>query len=181
MTSDERPETRTRRSRLLDEIRQNRPFRSAGQEAFLALLRTADLAKHRFSALFEGEGVTFQQYNVLRILRGGGPQGLPTLDIAGRMVERTPGVTRIVDRLETKGWVQRDRGSEDRRRVWCRITESGLELLTRLDGPVDKADAAAFEGLEPAELDELVRILDLVRERMDARAGPPAATPPRSS
>jgi DNA-binding MarR family transcriptional regulator len=181
MRSDERPKTRARRSRLLDEIRQNRPFRSPGQEAFLALLRPADLAKHRFSTLFEAEGVTFQQYNVLRILRGAGPQGLPTLEIAGRMVERTPGVTRIVDRLETKGWVQRDRASEDRRRVWCRITESGIELLARLDGPVDAADAAAFEGLEPAGLEELIRILDLLRARMDARAGTPGPTHPSTS
>jgi DNA-binding MarR family transcriptional regulator len=172
-------DTTARRSRLLDELRQNLPFRSTAQEAFLALLRTADLAKHRFSALFEPEGVTFQQYNVLRILRGAGQTGLPTLEIAERMIERTPGVTRIVDRLEAKGWVQRDRSSEDRRRVWCRITDQGLGLLARLDGPVDAADVAAFEGLETRELQELIRILDSLRERMNALPEGPSRVPTR--
>ena len=71
-------------SRLQEELRQNRPFRSRAQEAFLSLLRTADLAKNRFSDLFSSEDVTFQQYNVLRILRGAGPAGLPTLEIGSR-------------------------------------------------------------------------------------------------
>lgn len=151
---------------LRDELRQTRPFRSKGQEAFLALLRTTDLAKHRFTDLFEAEGVTFQQYNVLRILRGAGEQGLPTLEVGERMIERTPGVTRIVDRLEKKGWVSRDRGVKDRRRVWCRITTEGLSLLDRLDDPVDATDEAIFSSLDTDELDELVRLLNTLRTRM---------------
>lgn len=151
---------------LKEELRQNRPFRSKRQEAFLALLRTADRAKKRFTDLFEREGVTFQQYNVLRILRGAGADGLPTLEIGERMVERTPGVTRIVDRLEGKGWASRDRGVEDRRRVWCRITEEGLALLARLDDPVDDTDEAIFSCLEPEELQRLIDLLDALRARM---------------
>ncbi len=153
-------------SRLQDELRQTRPFRSKGQEAFLALLRTADLAKNRFSDLFETEEITFQQYNVLRILRGAGERGLPTLEIGERMIERTPGVTRIVDRLERKGWVTRDRGIEDRRRVWCRITDAGLELLARLDDPVDATDDLIFSELGDDDLDALIELLDRVRTRM---------------
>lgn len=155
-------------SRLQQELRQTRPFRSRSQEAFLSLLRTADVARNRFGDLFQGEGVTLQQYNVLRILRGAGDAGLPTLEIGSRMIERTPGVTRIVDRLVAKGWVTRERCAEDRRQVLCRITPSGLALLARLDAPVDAADRAAFVSLSAADLDELVRILDALRDGLSA-------------
>ena len=87
-------------SQLKREIRQNRPFRSRSQEASLGLFRTADLLRRRFHAVLEPKGITQQQYNVLRILRGAGDGGLPTLTIAERMVERTPGITRLLDRLE---------------------------------------------------------------------------------
>ncbi|MDP2957715.1 MAG: MarR family transcriptional regulator [Longimicrobiales bacterium] len=153
-------------SRLLEELRQTRPFRSRAQEAFLALLRTADLSKNRFSDLFGSEGVTFQQYNVLRILRGAGPAGLPTLEVGSRMIERTPGITRILDRLEAKGWVRRERSSEDRRRVWCRISPLGLALLERLDAPVDANDRAIFDAMAEADVEALLRILDQLRARL---------------
>jgi len=124
------------------------------------------MAKHRYVQLFGQEGVTFQQYNVLRILRGAGSDGLPTLDIGDRMIERTPGVTRIVDRLEAKGLAYRDRGIEDRRQVWCRITETGLELLARLEEPVHELDNLLFAGLSGEELDALVQLLENVRESL---------------
>ncbi len=151
----------------------HRDVRSKGHEALLAMLRTADVAKQLFSDIFEREGVTFQQYNVLRILLDSGPQGLPTLDIGERMIERTPGVTRIVDRLESKGWVSRTRGTEDRRKVWCRITEQGLLLLDRLGGPVARADDDLFRSLRPEEIDQLIDSLDTLRARItDPSAGP---------
>ena len=112
-----------------EEIQQSKPFRSRSQEAYLALLRTADDSKRYMTRVLEPAGVTIQQYNVLRILRGAGKEGLPTLVVADRMLERTPGVTRLIDRMERKGWVERSRCTEDRRRVWCKITGSGLELL----------------------------------------------------
>ncbi len=152
--------------RIAEELRRVEPLRSKGHEALLALLRTADVAKHRFTDLFDREGVTFQQYNVLRILRDSGPQGLPTLEIGERMIERTPGVTRIVDRLVAKGWVGRERCTEDRRKVWCRITDRGHDLLARLDDPVAEADDDIFRGLDAAELEQLVHFLDVLRARM---------------
>src|SRR5947199_10599404 len=84
-----------------------------------------------------------QQYNVLRILRGVGPRGLPTLTIAERMIERTPGITRMIDRLEAKGLVARETRPDDRRYVHCRITEEGLKLLRLIDGSVEEHNAAA--------------------------------------
>lgn len=152
--------------RIKEELRRSEPLRSRGHEAFLALLRTADVAKRRFTELFEREDLTFQQYNVLRILRDAGEQGLPTLEIGERMIERTPGVTRIIDRIESKGWVGRERCSQDRRKVWCRITPAGLDLLARLDTPVDQADDRIFQGVQPEQLEAMIRTLDVLRARM---------------
>jgi DNA-binding MarR family transcriptional regulator len=138
-------------------------FRSREQQATLGLLRTADAVKRSLAQVIEPHGITPQQYNVLRILRGAGPAGLPTLTIGERMVEQTPGVTRLVDRLEGKGLVARTPCPNDRRRVFCRITEKGLELLTELDEPVNRWDAQAVSALAPADLASLIGLLDRVR------------------
>lgn len=153
---------------VLEEIKQSRPFRSPSHEAYVTLLRTADDSKRFVAKVLEQEGVTLQQYNVLRILRGAGDEGLPTLSVAERMIERTPGVTRLIDRMERKGWVRRVRCTEDRRRVWCRITDEGLELLARLDGPVDQVDDALGGALDHAELDRFVEFLNRIRAQVRA-------------
>lgn len=145
------------------EIQQSKPFRTRSQEAYLALIRTADDAKRRIASTLEPAGITLQQYNVLRILRGARPNGLPTLGIGERMVERTPGVTRLIDRMEAKGWVTRVRCTEDRRRVWCRITNEGLDLLEPLDEPVNTIDDSLFDALAGDEIVELIGYLDRLR------------------
>ena len=155
---------------LQREIRQTRPFHSKGQEAFLSLLRTGDLVKHRFHELFAAAGVTFQQYNVLRILRGAGDEGLATLEIGDRMIERTPGITRLLDRLEGKGLVRRVRCPEDRRKVLCHISSSGRDLLASLDAPVMEADEAVFRGMNEADVDTLIQILDRLRAQIESDA-----------
>src|SRR5947207_13462800 len=114
-------------------------FRSREQEATLGLLRTADAMKRSLAQVIEPHGITPQQYNVLRILRGAGAEGLATLEIAERMIEQTPGITRLLDRLQRKKFVTRRRSSTDRRCVYCRITVDGLTLLGRLDLPVQDA------------------------------------------
>src|SRR5436305_2090219 len=104
-------------------IGQRRPFRNRRQEAIVALWVTADRVRRRFADIFAAHGeITMQQYNVLRILRGAGPDGLPTLTIVERMMERTPGITALLDRLEAKGLVGRDHGQEDRRQILRTIT-----------------------------------------------------------
>lgn len=138
-------------------------FRSRDQQATLGLLRTADAVKRSLAQVIAPHGVTPQQYNVLRILRGAGPDGLPTLTIGERMIEQTPGVTRLVDRLERKGLVARTPCPKDRRRVFCRITAKGLDLLKELDDPVNRWDSLAVSVLPPSELDLLVDLLDRVR------------------
>ncbi|HEX6903491.1 MAG TPA: MarR family transcriptional regulator [Thermoanaerobaculia bacterium] len=150
-------------SPILREIRQSKPFRTKGQEVLVALLRTADVVRRAVGRVLEPYDITPQQYNVLRILRGAGEQGLPTLEIADRMIEQAPGVTRLLDRLEAKGWVRRQRCPEDRRQVLCWLTPAGLELVTRLDEPVESADAEAVAELSPEDQDHLLRLLDAVR------------------
>src|SRR5213078_1089670 len=138
-------------------------FRSREQQATLGLLRTADAVKRSLAQVIEPHGITPQQYNVLRILRGAGPEGLPTLTIGERMIEQTPGVTRLVDRLERKGRVARTPCPTDRRRVFCQITPKGLDLLKELDDPINRWDAPAVSVLPPSELDSLINLLDRVR------------------
>jgi DNA-binding MarR family transcriptional regulator len=156
---------------IQEALKQSKPFHSLGQEAYLALLRTADDMRRRVSLVLEPAGVTLQQYNVLRILRGAGKDGLPTLAIGGRMIERTPGVTRLIDRMEEKGWVIRERCTEDRRRVWCRITEKGLKLIEPLDAPVNAVDDLLEEVLDQHELTALIGQLDRIREHLMRTAG----------
>ena len=83
------------------------------------------------------------------------------------MIERTPGVTRLIDRMERKGWVTRERCTEDRRRVWCRITDAGLDLLTSLDRPIDAVDDAMNRALEEEEILELIGYLDRLRAHLN--------------
>ncbi|HZS05760.1 MAG TPA: MarR family transcriptional regulator [Blastocatellia bacterium] len=141
-----------------------RPPAPQAQAAYVALLATADRVRAFFEGVCAPFEITGQQYNVLRILRGAGPEGLPTLTIAERMIERTPGITRMIDRLESKGLVAREVRPDDRRCVHCRITEKGLGILKQLDGPVEEANHAAFGALSKAELGQLTALLSKTRK-----------------
>lgn len=149
--------------RLAAELKQSRPFRSVRHEGAVGLLRTADVVRRAVSAVIEPHGITLQQYNVLRILRGAGPEGLPTLEIAGRMIEHSPGITRLLDRLERRKLVTRLRCPKDRRRVLCTITPDGLRLLSKLDAPVLEANERALGTLTDRQSATLVSLLDAVR------------------
>jgi MarR family transcriptional regulator, organic hydroperoxide resistance regulator len=152
---------------LLEEIRQTKPFDSPAQEAILALYRTSDVLRRQFAQLVEPHGISLQQYNVLRILRGAGKTGTPTLDIADRMIEMTPGVTRLLDKLEAKKLVRRERCPEDRRQVLCWITESGLRLLAQLDKPLQVAGVKSMAVLSESEQKALINTLEKVRQHLD--------------
>ena len=151
-------------SQLQRELHQRKPFASPSHEAVVGLLRTADILRQRMTAVVEPHGITPQQYNVLRILRGAEPEGLPTLEVAERMIERAPGITRLLDRLEQKDLVRRTRSDSDRRQVFCRITASGLELLRHLDQPVLALHALVTARLSSADQHRLIDILDTLRE-----------------
>lgn len=158
---------------IRDEIKQKRPFRSLADEAVVTLLRTADHVRVELSGVVERHDVTLQQYNVLRILRGAGEEGLPTLEIAARMIEASPGITRLLDRLEAKGLVRRKRCPVDRRQVLCYASERALSLLSSLDAPMAAAAELALGRLDARRTRDLVRLLDAVRlagSKRDSRA-----------
>ena len=111
----------------------------------------------------ESHGITLQQFNVLRILRGGGDEGVATLDVADRMVEQAPGITRLLDRLETKELVRRQRCPKDRRQHLCWITPRGREVLEQLDDPIHRAAELCVAGLSPVDQASLIRLLDCIR------------------
>ncbi len=135
-------------------------FRSPAHRATVSLFRTTDLLRRHLSQVVQEAGVTLQQFNVLRILRGAGEEGLPTLTVGERMVEQTPGITRLLDRLERRGWVSRGRCQEDRRRVLARITPEGRELLSRIDGPMARAEDAVLGALGADRVDLLSQLLE---------------------
>ena len=155
-------------SELQRELKQNRPFAEPAQEAAVSLMRTADLMRRSVAAVVEPHGLTPQQYNVLRILRGAGQNGLPTLEIAERMIEQTPGITRLIDRLELKQLVSRERSLTDRRQVFCRITRQGLAMLARLDEPIVEAEKEALGVLSERQLTQLLSLLDRARNGLHA-------------
>ncbi|HET7552550.1 MAG TPA: MarR family winged helix-turn-helix transcriptional regulator [Gemmatimonadaceae bacterium] len=132
-------------------------------EVTTEVLRTADELRRRVAAALAPQAITSQQYNVLRILRGAYPDPLPTLEVGARMIEKTPGITRLLDRLEELELVKRVRGVEDRRLVECRITEGGLSLLAELDEPINEVNRDAVRALTPSERRSLVRLLGIVR------------------
>lgn len=144
-----------------------RPARSAAHEAGIGLLRTADLLRRQLSAVVEPHGITLQQFNVLRILRGAGQNGLPTLEVADRMIEQTPGVTRLLDRMEAKGLVRRQRCPKDRRQHLCWITPGALRLLTRLDDTFSRAHDTALRGLNVKHRLTFIRQLEAIRAAHD--------------
>jgi len=134
------------------------------EKALCAIFRAAGRLKGAFNRLLEPAGLTEQQYNVLRILKEAGSCGLPTLAIAEKLIEDAPGITRLIDRLEAKSWVKRERPERDRRQVYCFITEEGLALLASLGPAVHNNEMDAFSGIPPAELKNLISTLDKVRK-----------------
>jgi DNA-binding MarR family transcriptional regulator len=145
------------------EIHQTKPFHSIRHEAVLGLLKTADLVRRVISGVVEPAGITMQQYNVLRILRGAGSAPLPTLGIRSRMIEQTPGITRLLDRLERRKWVTRNRHEGDRRQVLCSITPAGKKLLDKLDDAVDATFVELLGHVPDADVKAMVQTMDRVR------------------
>ena len=144
---------------------------STREEAFLSLLRTAAVVRRPVTRVLDDRGLSMAQYNALRILRGSGDAGLPTLSIRNRMIEDAAGITRLIDKLEEAEYVRRVRGTtRDRRQVYCRITPSGLDLLRELDPLVALAVEASLVMLAESELEGLIGVLDRIRAEKAPRA-----------
>jgi DNA-binding MarR family transcriptional regulator len=151
------------RKRLRDEIKQQKPFESLEQEALLNVLHTADILMQRIAAVLKPFKLSHSQYNVLRILRGAGPEGLACQEVAERMITRDPDITRLLDRLEARGLVTRARDQKDRRVVTVRITPEGLRLLEALDQPIAELDRQPLQHLGEQRLRALIQLLELAR------------------
>ena len=150
---------------LRDEIKQAKPFTSLEQEALLSIERTAAVLMHRFAESLKAHDITPTQYNVLRILRGAGEQGLCRNEIRDRLVAQVPDVTRLLDRLEQAGLVARERDTADRRIVTTRITRDGLKLLKRLDDPVTRSHQRELGHMKRGDLRVLIDLLAEARSR----------------
>ena len=150
---------------LGEEIKKVRPFDSTEQEAFLNLLRTADVLAGEIGEGLKPAGLSATQYNVLRILRGAGPDGLPCGEVASRMITRDPDVTRLLDRMEKRHLISRSRAQKDRRVVCARITASGLKILKDLDPVVDAAHRKQLSHLGADRLRQLIELLEAARKQ----------------
>jgi DNA-binding MarR family transcriptional regulator len=144
-------------------LKMTRPFASLAQEAHLSLARTDAVLDHATEEAMKPFGITATQYNVLRILRGAGPDGLCRAEVAERMIRRVPDVTRLLDRLEHAGLIVRERAGDDRRYVTTRITEKGGALLDHMDRPMLDLHERLLGHLGPERLRQLITLLEDVR------------------
>ena len=154
-------------STLLEEIKQTKPFASKEQEVLLNLQRTAQALSWIVSSLLKPYELTGVQYNVLRILRGAGDEGLKCCEISDRLVTKDSDITRLLDRLETRSLIKRERDAKDRRVILARITKEGLQLLTELDEPVTLASRRQLAHLDAEQLETLNNLLVAARQSAD--------------
>jgi DNA-binding MarR family transcriptional regulator len=149
---------------LRAELQQKKPFSSLEQEATLSIARTEAALREPIEELLKKSEVSLAQYNVLRILRGAGPEGLTRNEIRDRLINRMPDVTRLLDRMEEAGWVSRAREMEDRRCVATHLTRSGRTLVDSLDGPVQEEHERRLGHMTKTQLRTLIELLALARE-----------------
>jgi DNA-binding MarR family transcriptional regulator len=157
---------RRQRSPLAKTSKQTRPFVSVEQEVYLSILRTASELSYAVDQFFGQFDITQSQYNVLRILRGAGADGLCRNEISERMVTATPDMTRLLDRMEKAGWVTRKRAEDDRRQVSTHITKSGMELLARLEKPTGDFVTPIFAGTTISDLKTVLKVNDQIRTKL---------------
>jgi len=149
--------------KLQNEIGKRGPFASLEEEVMLNLLRTADRLTGRFESELKPSGLTPTQYNVLRILRGMSPQGIACQEIARRLITRDADLTRLLDRLESRGLVRRERQTDDRRVVHTTITPGGLTLLAELDSLTIATNKKLLGHLPAQKLETLLETLEEIR------------------
>ncbi len=135
------------------------------ERLFLVILKTADALGQEAEQLTKSIGLTATQYNVLRILRGAGSDGLPCRGIGERMISRDPDMTRLLDRMEKGGLITRARQKDDRRVVKTQITEAGLTLLQKLDQPMRELHKKQFQHMAAPQVKTLAELLDALKNR----------------
>ncbi|TWT32067.1 MarR family winged helix-turn-helix transcriptional regulator [Blastopirellula retiformator] len=147
---------------LQSELKKRGPFDSLEQEAMLALMRTSDLLENRLARLFREYGLTLTQYNVLRILRGEG-KPLPCLEVAERMIQVAPAITRVVDQLLKLKFITKTQSSSDRRVFEIELTSAAAKLLKKMDQPVLDLHASLLSSVKKSDLRSIIHTLEAVR------------------
>jgi DNA-binding MarR family transcriptional regulator len=142
-------------------------FSSPQQEAVLSLAVASGALNSMIDTVCERYGITRPQYNVLRILRGVHPEGHPRCEIAVRMIDRAPDITRLVDRLQTQGLVRRSRSGHDQRQAITRITPKGLKLMETMNPDLESSTNHLLAKLGEKECHDLSRLCALIFESAD--------------
>ncbi len=150
--------------KLQAEISQTKPFERIEEEAILNVIRTSEVLQQATADFLKFFDLSPVQYNVLRILRGAGEAGATCSQIAERLITRDPDITRLLDRMEARALIVRERSSRDRRMVITRITPSGLELVGRIDQPMQEMGTAKLGRFDRGALEELISVLEQLRE-----------------
>jgi DNA-binding MarR family transcriptional regulator len=151
-------------SRLLEEIKQSKPFARPSDEALLSIMRTASVLEHGSNEMLREFGITTTQYNVLRILRGAGAAGLCGREIGERLVSRVPDVSRLLDRMEDMGLLGKRRDAIDRRHVTARITAKGRRVLDEATPKLIEYARGRTDKLSERTLEAVVGALATIRE-----------------
>jgi DNA-binding MarR family transcriptional regulator len=150
-------------SRLESELKQARPFSRKTEEALVSIMRTAAVLDHVLQDALKQFGITGTQYNVLRILRGAGKDGLCGREIGERLVSRVPDVSRLLDRMEDLGLMTRERDPDDRRHITARATPKGLKILVEAEPTLRALEEQYFGRIGAGPLKDLIETLDAVR------------------
>lgn len=150
---------------LREELKKRKAFDSVEQEAALAIMRTSDLVENRIARFLREYGLTLTQYNVLRILRGEG-QPLPCLEVASRMVQVAPAITRVVDQLLGLELITKTQSGDDRRVHELALTARGVQVLKKIDEPILELHAQLLSKVSRADQKTLIRILEVARSGM---------------
>lgn len=150
--------------KLAMEIRQTKPFHSREEEAFLNLGRTYESLGQQVAELLKQYQLTPTQYNMLRILRGAGADGVTCSQATERMLTLDPDITRLLDRMEAQNLIRRERGKEDRRVVITRITDRGVELTNRIEEPLQHLFKQYLGRIGQPRLKDLIDTLEALRE-----------------
>ncbi len=148
---------------LQAELKQKKPFPRVSAEALVSVLRTAAVLDHQMTEALKPHGITHTQYNVLRILRGAGENGLCGREVAERLISRVPDVSRLLDRMEETGLISRERDPGDRRHVTARITRRGLAVLDHATPKLEAVEQARFGQVHTGRLEQLIEVLSTVR------------------
>jgi DNA-binding MarR family transcriptional regulator len=154
--------------KLQEEIKQTRPFANIEEEALLSIRRTSDRLQHHSVQLFKPHGVTPTQYNVLRILRGAGDNGLRCSEIGERLVSSDPDITRLLGRLQKQKLIKRKRDPKDKRVIYATITAEGQRLLKEMDPTLNEDIRHMFKHMTREKLTTLVALLEEVRDQLSA-------------